>query len=339
MTASWIEQTSSASWSARAGLWGIGLPDESVVVGGGYTGSSLLNDVYRSTDYGKTWSLQTSSAAWSPRVFSRVVVMPNGDIILTGGLTSLSPSYVYSAEVWRSSDMGATWSLLTGAPGWLATAAHGFARLPNGDLFICATGADAAPWKSSNGGTNWSQLSGSPSGAYDRCMSLGVTASGALVQCTAWTSFFSGACFQGYYTRASETSAWVMNTAGGPASGSVGLTDPISGYAVFFGGESCGGVTPGGNTWSGSVIGTFSPYPTWSGRGGLASMVTPLGVYVVAGGNSQRWSLGISPLNDVWAVNVPVSSVRRIIDTRFGSRVFHSASGRRTTGIYPGSSL
>ncbi|MEN6342435.1 MAG: kelch repeat-containing protein [Methanospirillum sp.] len=88
--ATWTRLTSAAPWSGRDLLGAAALPDGSILIMGGsppYSpgGPSALNDVWRSTDQGRTWSLVTAAAPWSARFWHECVVLPDGSVVLTGG--------------------------------------------------------------------------------------------------------------------------------------------------------------------------------------------------------------------------------------------------------------
>jgi hypothetical protein len=84
--ATWTQMTMNAGWSARGGQSSVVMPDGSIVLMGGYGRSGGCdNDVWRSTDNGKTWKQVTVSPGWSGRTSESSVVMPDGSIILMGG--------------------------------------------------------------------------------------------------------------------------------------------------------------------------------------------------------------------------------------------------------------
>ena len=97
--ATWTRQTDAAAWSGRDLLEAAALPDGSLLIMGGsppYSpdGPSALNDVWRSTDLGKTWTLVTAAAPWSARFWHACVVLPDGAVVLAGGSGSTN-------DVWR----------------------------------------------------------------------------------------------------------------------------------------------------------------------------------------------------------------------------------------------
>ena len=77
----------SAGWSARTGHSSVVMPDGSIVLMGGFDGTSEFNDVWRSTDNGATWTQVNASAGWTGRDGHSSVVMPDGSIVLMGGNT------------------------------------------------------------------------------------------------------------------------------------------------------------------------------------------------------------------------------------------------------------
>ncbi len=96
--ATWALETVNPGWSARAGQSSVVMPDGSIVLMGGYSGSSIYNnDVWRSTDNGATWTQVTVNPGWSARAGQSSVVMPDGSIVLMGGYTSGNEN----GDVWR----------------------------------------------------------------------------------------------------------------------------------------------------------------------------------------------------------------------------------------------
>jgi hypothetical protein len=63
----WMEMTLCAEWQERYNHTSVALPNGSIVLMGGDTGSFILgklNDVWRSTDQGATWTQMTAAAGW-----------------------------------------------------------------------------------------------------------------------------------------------------------------------------------------------------------------------------------------------------------------------------------
>ncbi len=131
------------------------MPDGSIVLMGG----DWKNDVWRSTDMGQTWTQQTASAEWSPRESHTSVVMPDGSIVLIGGLGS---DWGSKSDVWRSTDMGQTWTQQTASAEWIGRFSHTSVVLPDGSIMLVG-GWDSGwtrtndVWRSADMGQTWTQ--------------------------------------------------------------------------------------------------------------------------------------------------------------------------------------
>jgi photosystem II stability/assembly factor-like uncharacterized protein len=83
---------------------------------GGFGGQGVQNDVWRSTDGGLSWQRIVFSAPWAPRYDHRVVALQDGTLILMGGRGGSGTTEF--RDVWRSSDGGLSWGLLTREAPW-----------------------------------------------------------------------------------------------------------------------------------------------------------------------------------------------------------------------------
>jgi PKD repeat protein len=162
--ATWAQMTSNAGWAGRYEQNCVVLTDGSIVIIGGETSSQYKNDVWRSTDKGATWTQMTSNAGWAPRLRHTSIAMPDGSIILMGGQIG---RYVYSNEVWRSVDKGATWTKVNASPGWAPRASLRSLVMPDGSILLAGgqavTGGQTIPyfndvWRSTDNGATWIQL-------------------------------------------------------------------------------------------------------------------------------------------------------------------------------------
>ena len=133
----WTQLTAHAGWSPRAGHTAVVMPDGNIVVMGGNNINShvVFNDVWRSSDGGKTWTQVNASAGWAPRGSLSSVVMPDGSILLTGG-DDLNGHY-YN-DVWRSTDEGSTWARVNPHAGWSARSSLSAVAMPDGSFIIMA---------------------------------------------------------------------------------------------------------------------------------------------------------------------------------------------------------
>ncbi|MDO9324427.1 MAG: TIGR03768 family metallophosphoesterase [Methanoregula sp.] len=180
--ATWTQVNASAGWAPRYDHSGLALADGSIVVMGGFIGtsqgtsllpsissvsrgfadgSSISNDVWRSTDNGVTWMKMTSNAGWSARSYQTSVVMPDGSIVLMGGAASAG----LNNDVWRSTDEGATWTLVTASSGWSARSCPSSVVMSDGSIMLAggedSTGVKNDVWRSTDKGATWTQVNAS----------------------------------------------------------------------------------------------------------------------------------------------------------------------------------
>ncbi len=134
--ATWTQKSAAASWSARLDHAAAALPDGSIVLMGGQTGSGLTNDVWRSTNRGATWTLQTGIAEWSPRRHMAAATVPDGSLMLMGGRDGVGWPSDFRNDVWRSTDQGATWQQMSAAAAWTARVFHCVVKLPDGSIVL-----------------------------------------------------------------------------------------------------------------------------------------------------------------------------------------------------------
>ena len=157
----WTQVTADAGWSARSGHSSVVLPDGSIVLTGGLDDSERYkNDVWRSTDNGKTWMQMNASAAWSARYGHSSVALPDGSIVLMGGYTR----YDRLNDIWRSTDNGRTWTQMNASAGWSGRAGHSSVALPDGSIILMGGigGYYASDvWRSTDNGRTWTQMTAS----------------------------------------------------------------------------------------------------------------------------------------------------------------------------------
>jgi photosystem II stability/assembly factor-like uncharacterized protein len=158
----WTQLTAHAGWTGRADHSSVAMPDGSIVLMGGYNRSENgpKNDVWRSTDGGKTWTLVNGSAGWTARGFHSSVAMPDGSIVLTGGTDARGDKN----DVWRSTDGGKTWTQLPDA-GWPARSGQSSVAIPDGSIVLTGgmgnSGITNDVWRSMDGGKTWTLVNGS----------------------------------------------------------------------------------------------------------------------------------------------------------------------------------
>ncbi|MEN6343074.1 MAG: PQQ-binding-like beta-propeller repeat protein, partial [Methanospirillum sp.] len=182
--ATWTQMTASAGWSARVAFTTVALPDGSIVLMGGQDSTGFKNDVWRSTDNGANWTRMTASAGWSARYLSASVVLPDGSIVLMGGGSSGGNSNNKN-DVWRSTDMGATWTQMTASAGWAARNSHTGRALPDGSIVVMAGDSSGGyrndVWRSTDMGATWTQMTASAGWTGRVSPTSGVLPDGSIV--------------------------------------------------------------------------------------------------------------------------------------------------------------
>ena len=162
--ATWTEMNASAGWTARIGHSSVAMPDGSIVLMGGLgTSGKLMNDTWRSTDNGVTWTEINASSGWSPRDDFSSVVMSDGSIVLIGGFDG-NPND--RNDVWRSTDNGAHWTLMTASAGWYARDSQSSVVMSDGSIVLMG-GEDSNEnalndvWRSIDNGATWTEQTAS----------------------------------------------------------------------------------------------------------------------------------------------------------------------------------
>jgi PKD repeat protein len=142
--ATFTNVTGLPGWLKRGMLSGVALPDDKIILMGGLGGLGYSNDVWMSVDEGATWTeikKNTPHVDWEVRRYHSTVAMPDGSIILMGG------SYIEGDppfnDMWRSTDNGATWSLVNGKP-WPVSRAS-FSSVVEANATIVVIGGNSMP--------------------------------------------------------------------------------------------------------------------------------------------------------------------------------------------------
>ncbi|MBP7299064.1 MAG: PKD domain-containing protein, partial [Methanoculleus sp.] len=157
--ATWGCVNASAGWTERRSHACVVMPDDSIVLMGGWDAEDgPKGDVWRSSDGGATWMCVNASAGWEGRQYHTSVALPSGSIILMGGWSNSG----YLNDVWRSDDYGATWICVNASAGWTERESPVAVAMPDGSIVLMGgfdndlTRNDA--WRSTDGGTTWTQL-------------------------------------------------------------------------------------------------------------------------------------------------------------------------------------
>jgi len=120
--ATWTQINIAAPWGRRQYHTSVVLSDDSIILMGGelYKDGvfTLVNDVWRSTDKGVSWTPMTTAAPWNGRRHMTSVVLSDNSIVLMGGEDSRTAYDKHRNDVWRSTDNGATWTMMTDNAEW-----------------------------------------------------------------------------------------------------------------------------------------------------------------------------------------------------------------------------
>jgi C1A family cysteine protease/outer membrane protein assembly factor BamB len=253
----WTEVNASSGWSARCYHSSVAMPDNSIILTGGWDGSSK-NDTWRSIDYGATWTKVNASSGWSARDSHSSVVMQDGTIILTGGDASDRDMN----DTWQSTDNGVTWTQVNTSSGWSARDSHSSAAMPDGSIVLTG-GWDGSSkndtWRSTDKGVTWIQANVSPGWLVRDCHSSVAMQDGSIVIIGGW----DGIADMGDVWRSTDTgTTWVRINASGGATArdchtSVAMPD---GSIVLSGGWFDG--TFRNDTWRFVPTGSSAQNPT-----------------------------------------------------------------------------
>ena len=96
---SWQSIPVSNHWSIRNAFQSVVLPNNSILVMGGYDGALNLNDVWLSVNGGVNWkNISPSLSHWGGNSLFQAVVLPNGNVLVMGGVKN---SNFPRNDIWR----------------------------------------------------------------------------------------------------------------------------------------------------------------------------------------------------------------------------------------------
>jgi hypothetical protein len=311
----WIEKTSLAAWSPRYLHSAVVLPDNTLLImGGGGPASYFKNDVWASTDQGKTWSQQTGSAEWAGRNSQACVTLSDGSVLIMGG--TLSALGTKTNDVWHSLDQGKTWHQHVQKPSWWTPRGGLTCVVLSDDVIILAGGQLNGGtyfndcWMSADSGETWTQQTASggwiPRFGHtlvklsdDRLILAGGFPAGGAYLNDVWTSTDQGKTWSQQTGSAEWTGRYRHSSV-------VSLSDTIfviGGNAYAYSNE----------VWKSSDLGvSWFLDPTtsfWTGRYGHASVISGtdgiflMGGYTSAGEVSDVWC------NDTAIIYYPIWSI------------------------------
>ena len=161
--ATWTMVKPNAAWSARSAHSSVVTPDGSIVLMGGADNSGVKNDTWRSTDNGETWTLMNASSGWAARNYPSSLVLPDGSIVLSGGAYDEGLWGGLKNDVWRSTDYGATWTMVNSNAEWSARYTHSSVAMADGSIVLMG-GYDSSldwkndVWRSKDYGVTWTPV-------------------------------------------------------------------------------------------------------------------------------------------------------------------------------------
>jgi PKD repeat protein len=319
-TVPWTQVNASASWSARSGHTSVTMPDGSIVLMGGDDAEEwfhLVNDVWRSTDKGKTWTLMNESPGWTGRDRHSSVVMPDGSIVLMGGNDDYD--YTHSRnDVWRSTNYGKTWVQMTANAEWTARGGHCSVAIPDRSIVLIGGNAGSYmndTWRSWDKGSTWTQMTTHAEWTArtghscvlmpDRSIVLMGGTDDVSRKNDTWRSTDKGKT----WTLMNASSGWSARN----GHTSVAMPD---GSIVLMGGIDINGgylndmwrSTDNGATWKQLTNGYLTTAP-WTARYRHSSVAMPDGSIILMGGyDDNPWY--IPRIDDVWRFMPAGSSAR-----------------------------
>ncbi len=288
------ERVNESAWPKRLLHDSVALPDGSIVIMGGIaSGSTRVNDTWRSTDRGATWT-QLPDANWTVRNGHAAVALPDGSIVLMGGVADGSKC---QNDTWRSDDYGASWTLMNASSGWMGREFHSSVALPDENIIIMGgNNGDKYLndiWRSADRGATWTQVTEHAEWTARYGNAAVALPDGSIVLTggeesyeylnDTWRSTDGGAT----WTQVTEHAEWT----GRRYHTAVAMPDGSTVLMGGNGGEFQDDVwrsTDGGATW------TLVNASAWPARSMFASVVMPDGSIILMGGFNNGYR------NDVW---------------------------------------
>ena len=296
----WKQVAASVPWPTRRynALTRVG-NDVLLLYGG--SNPTLLNDVWRSDDFGATWTEVTAPAIWSGRDGPANAATEDGTLVIAGGFAS--PNAL--RDVWRTADEGLTWQLATSEAAWpkrrgsKMLAIHdngllligGFAHNPSNTWY-------ADVWLSTDYGSTWTIVTDNPGWSARMRLGGAVLSDGTVVIAGGWSA---SSRTSDVWTSTNDGATWSEATAAAlwGARDHVAMVampdDTLVVYSGFDGAAQHGVFisTDRGATWTT----TAASFPAFRYYIQQAAVVMSDGRIVVAGGSISGGS-GYAP--DVW---------------------------------------
>ena len=245
-----------------------------------------------------SWKQMTADTGWTARHSHTSVVMPDGTIILMGGYDGHEKN-----DVWRSTDKGATWTLVNPSAPWAGRTESSIAVMPDGTIVLIGgsttNGYVNDVWQSGDQGATWTRVNTNAGWTPRDSLGIAVLSDGSIV--------VSGGTLAGGYTQFNDV--WRSTDKG------VSWTEmtPHAKWAARYGHRMAampdgsviitGGFTFGNGYWNdvwrstdkGATWSRVNPGAAWPGRILHTSVVMHDGSIILMGGQ-----VGSSYANDTW---------------------------------------
>lgn len=149
----WTLANTNANWSKRSGSSLVSLPNDWIVLMGGFDGGAK-GDVWQWRGYGDNWTCLNASA-WPGRSGFAAVTLPGNSIVVMGGAGT--------SDVWRSDDGGSNWTCVNASAGWAPRNGHRAVVLAGGSILLMGGVDDhlnflSDVWRSADRGATWTCL-------------------------------------------------------------------------------------------------------------------------------------------------------------------------------------
>lgn len=152
----WTRVSASAAFRPRSRFGLVVMKDNTLLLLGGRVGlHEVSNDIWKSEDGGRSWKeVLIEGERWEAREQPIVAVLDDDSIILTGGIGDKDSSV--SPTVWRSTDMGQSWSKWSSAPEWKSPRPPVTGRILQTPYYILLLDTfQRRVWMSNDSGQNW----------------------------------------------------------------------------------------------------------------------------------------------------------------------------------------
>lgn len=128
----WNIRLENAPWGARSGHTTVVLQNTNIlIIGGTIDDTNFQNDIWSSSDGGRTWTRIVDHAEWPPRRFHTTNILNDGSIYLIGGESKTG----HLNDVWVSKNNGLNWSEFISIP--TSRSNHSAVVLNNKIFFSC----------------------------------------------------------------------------------------------------------------------------------------------------------------------------------------------------------